>query len=117
LFPEVRVKRVIELRGADVVPPPYLHALSALWVGLLYDPQARGAAWELMRRWSFGDLVEFQGEVARNALSARGPDGRTAREIARTLVSLAREGLGRWAQQSGDEGRSFLDPLEDLLET
>jgi len=116
LFPEVRVKRVVELRGADVVPPPYLHALSALWVGLLYDPQARGAAWELMRRWSLGDLVEFQGEVARNALSARGPDGRTAREIARTLVSLAREGLGRWAQQSGDEGRSFLDPLEDLLE-
>src|SRR5438270_1332318 len=58
LFPEVRVKRVVELRGADVVPLPYLHALAALWVGLLYDVQARGAACELTRRWSFGELVD-----------------------------------------------------------
>jgi glutamate--cysteine ligase len=116
LFPEVRIKRVVELRGADVVPLPYLHALSALWVGLLYDVEARGAAWELTRRWSFGELVEFQGEVARKALAARGPDRRTAREIARTLLSLAREGLGRWARESGDDGRELLDPLEDLLD-
>jgi glutamate--cysteine ligase len=116
LFPEVRIKKVIELRGADVVPPPYLHALTALWVGLLYDVQARGAAWELTRRWSFGELVEFQGEVARKALAARGPDRRTAREIARTLLSLAREGLGRWAQESGEDARDLLDPLEEVLD-
>ncbi|TMB28816.1 MAG: glutamate--cysteine ligase [Deltaproteobacteria bacterium] len=116
LFPEVRIKGVVELRGADVVPPPYLHALSALWVGLLYDVQARGAAWELTRRWSFAELVDFQGEVARKALDARGPDRRTAREIARTVLSLAREGLGRWAQESGDDARDLLDPLEDILD-
>jgi len=116
LFPEVRIKRVIEMRGADVVPPPYLHALSALWVGLLYDVQARGAAWELTRKWSFGDLVEFQGEVARKALAARGPDRRTASEIARILLSLAREGLGRWALETGDDARDLLDPVEEVLE-
>jgi glutamate--cysteine ligase len=116
LFPEVRIKKVVELRGADVVPPPYLHALTALWVGLLYDVQARGAAWELTRRWSFGELVEFQGEVARKALAARGPDRRTAREMARILLSLAREGLGRWAQESGEDARDLLDPLEEVLD-
>ncbi|MFL5414779.1 MAG: glutamate--cysteine ligase [Myxococcales bacterium] len=116
LFPEVRVKRVVELRGADVVPPPYLNALAALWVGLLYDGQARGAAWELTRRWTFEELVDFQGEVAKKALSARGPDRRTAREMARTLLGLARDGLGRWALESGEDARGFLDPLEDVLE-
>jgi len=116
LFPEVRIKRVVELRGADVVPPPLLHSLSALWVGLLYDVQARGAAWELTRKWSFRELLEFQGDVARRALDARGPDRRTARELASALLTLARDGLGRWAQESGDDARDLLDPLDEVLE-
>src|SRR5205085_7593156 len=61
LFPEVRVKRVLEVRGADVVPLPLLFALPALWVGLLYDPSACAAAAELTRKWSFAELVDFQG--------------------------------------------------------
>jgi glutamate--cysteine ligase len=116
LFPEVRIKRVIELRGADVVPQPYLHALTALWVGLLYDVRAREGAFELMKHLGFGDLVELQGEVARKALFARTKDGRTVKEIARELLALARAGLGRWAEESGEDARSFLDPLDEILE-
>src|SRR5437762_9155536 len=71
LFPEVRVKRVLELRGADMVPLPLLFALPAVWVGILYDKAAREAAAELTRRWSFAELLQFQGDVARSALRAK----------------------------------------------
>jgi len=115
LFPEVRVKQVLELRGADVVPPPYLHALAALWVGLLHDPSAREAAWELTRGWTFAQRLEFQGDVARRGLDAQGPGGRTARDLARELVFAARSGLAAWAAESGDEVRGALDPVEDVI--
>ena len=114
LFPEVRVKRVLELRGADCVPQPYLMALPALWMGVLYDAQARAAAAGLTRGWSFPELVDFQGEVARVALSARGPRGTKALDLARELVSIAREGLSRWAVQSGSDERPWLAPIEEL---
>jgi glutamate--cysteine ligase len=114
LFPEVRVKRVIELRGADVVPRPYLLALPALWMGLLYDPGASEAAAALTGRWTFAELLEFQAQVAQKALAARGPDGRTALELARELVELARQGLGAWKAISGSDERPYLEPIAAL---
>ncbi|HEX9577071.1 MAG TPA: glutamate-cysteine ligase family protein [Myxococcales bacterium] len=110
LFPEVRVKRVLELRGADVVPPKYMLAFTALWVGLLYDPPARAAAWELTRKWSFAQRLEFQGEVARSALRAP-----RALDLARELVSIARKGLAGWAARSGLDERPHLDSLDDIV--
>src|SRR5712691_6712495 len=110
LFPEVRVKRVLELRGADVVPPKYMLAFTALWVGLLYDPRARAAAWELTRKWSFAQRLEFQGEVARSALRAP-----RALDLARELVSIARKGLAGWAARSGLDERPHLDSLDDIV--
>ena len=67
-------------------------------------------------------LKVFPDDQARDTLRlmGRSPDDRltrgTAREIARTVLSLAREGLGRWAQESGDDARDLLDPLEDILD-
>jgi glutamate--cysteine ligase len=115
LFPEVRVKRVLELRGADVVPLPLMFALPALWVGLLYDRDARRAAAELTQKWSFAELLDFQGEVAKRALQARGPGGATALALARQVVSIARQGLAGWQQTSGFDERGNLDPLEEIL--
>jgi glutamate--cysteine ligase len=116
LFPEVRVKRVLELRGADVVPLPWMMALPALWVGLLYDRGAREAAAELTRKWRFSELLQFQADVARKALRAQGPDGATALELARDLERIARAGLRGWQSASGlDESRN-LDPLSDILD-
>jgi glutamate--cysteine ligase len=113
LFPEVRVKRVLELRGADVVPLPMMMALPAVWVGLLYDKDARKAAWELTEKWSFRELVAFQGDVARRALCARGPHGETARDLAREVVAIARRGLA--ATNFADAAQ--LDTLSDIVET
>ncbi|GAC1348368.1 MAG: glutamate--cysteine ligase [Myxococcales bacterium] len=114
LFPEIRVKRVLELRGADCVPPPYLLALPAVWMGILYDREARAAAGELTRRWTFPQRLEFQADVARRALGAQGPQGETALALARELVGIARAGLARWAEQSGSDERRFLDPLDEI---
>jgi glutamate--cysteine ligase len=112
LFPEVRVKSVLELRGADAVPMPLLFALPAIWVGLLYDAQSRQAAIELTGRWTFAERLAFQGEVARHALDARGPGGVTARELGRELLALARAGLGRMG-----EDVALLDPADEVVES
>jgi glutamate--cysteine ligase len=115
VFPEVRVKRVLELRGADMVPLPLLHALPAIWVGLLYDADARRAATKLTSRWSFADLLEFQGKVAKHALAATGPRGVTALELARELLEIARGGLRGWEKVSGQDESAHLDPLGDIV--
>ena len=117
LFPEVRVKRVLELRGADVVPLPLMIALPALWVGILYDKGAREAAAALTSGWKFSELLQFQADVARVALRARGPGGASALELGRDLLRIAQEGLKGWQKTSGlDESRN-LDPLSDILGT
>ncbi len=117
LFPEVRVKRVLELRGADMVPLPWMISLPALWVGILYDRGACEAAARLTRRWKFAELLEFQADVARHALRAKGPGGVTALELARDLLRIARQGLQGWAKLSGlDEARN-LDPALDIVDS
>jgi glutamate--cysteine ligase len=85
-------------------------AFTALWVGLLYDPPARAAAWELTRAWSFARRLEFQGAVAKTALRTEG-----ALDLARELAAIARKGLAGWAARSGLDERSYLDPLDDIL--
>jgi glutamate--cysteine ligase len=110
LFPEVRVKSVLELRGADVVPMPMLMALPALWTGLLYDATARAAAWALTARWSFAERLEFQADVARRALRAVGPGGVGAQQLARELVAIARRGLPA-------AERSLLEPAGEVAES
>lgn len=117
LFPEVRVKRVLEVRGADVVPLPLMMALPAIWVGLLYDKEARRAAAELTRKWSFPELLEFQHHVCIRALQARGPGGITALELGRELLRIARKGLAGWQKLSGFDERGYLDPLDEILDS
>ena len=116
LFPEVRVKSVLELRGADVVPQPLLMALPAIWVGLLYDADARAGAWALTQGWSFAERLDFQASVARVALRAEGPGGVTARELARELLGLARAGLRRWSLATGADESAMLDPAFAIVE-
>ena len=117
LFPEVRVKRVLELRGADMVPLPLLFSLPALWVGILYDKGAREAATELTRHWSFAELLQFQGDVARSALGAKGPGGVTALKLASELLRIARAGLKGWQKTSGLDESGNLDAASDIVES
>jgi glutamate--cysteine ligase len=110
LFPEVRLKRTIELRGADAAPGPFADALAALWRGLLDDRDARSAAWALVADASFSEREALRREVPRAGLAAR-LCGRPLAEIAVELCRVADEGLKRLP--AGADDRPLLDPLLD----
>jgi glutamate--cysteine ligase len=118
LFPEVRLKRVLELRGADAVPSHLTCALPALWKGILYDAEALSAAWELVADWSFEEREAALDAVSRRGLGAEVPGGPVL-PLARELVSIAFAGLRRIAHpgESRDDERGFLEPLFEQLET
>jgi glutamate--cysteine ligase len=116
LFPEVRIKRHIELRGADCVPPAWVPALAALWKGVLYDPEARRAAWELVPV-----RTPEQHAVLRDEASRLGPcaqaGGHYLEDLATELVRIAEVGLRRIAPVEGlaDDETGFLAPIWKLL--
>src|SRR5688572_18156644 len=95
LFPEVRLKHYLEVRGADAGPRPMVLALPALWKGLLYDRAACEGAVRLTAGLSYPERLALRAEVPRAGLLAQLPDGRRALDVARELVALAREGLLR----------------------
>jgi glutamate--cysteine ligase len=108
LFPEVRLKRYIELRGADAGPLPMAAALGALWRGLLDDHDARTAAWELVAAHSFAEREALRREVPRAALQAR-LGGRPLQELALELIRISDAGLAQLA--GGEDDRPLLAPL------
>ena len=117
LFPEVRCKQFIEVRGADAVSPALLCALPALWKGLFYNDGARGAATELVARWPLAERLGAQDAVARAGLRAK-LASHSALDWARELHDIARAGLASpAAATAGDaDERGFLDPLAEMLE-
>ncbi|PIE18490.1 MAG: glutamate--cysteine ligase [Proteobacteria bacterium] len=115
LFFEARLKRYIEARSADVVPPQYISALPALWKGILYEDGALDACWDLVKRWTFAQRVQHRADVAKDALAARTPEGYATTELARELMSIARHGLARQAEDAGLRDESiYLDRLARL---
>jgi len=108
LFPEVRLKRYIELRGADAGPMPMASALGALWRGLLDDRDARAAAWDLVAKHSFMEREALRREVPRAALQAR-LGSRSVHELAVEVVRIADAGLARVS--GGTDDRRLLAPL------
>jgi glutamate--cysteine ligase len=117
LFPEVRLKQVIEVRGADAVPAALTCSLPALWKGLLYDSEAGRAARQVVASWGAEELEDALHQVARHGLGARVGRWRIL-DLARELVGIASEGLSRIAhagQRDRDEC-SYLDPIWEQLE-
>lgn len=117
VFPEVRLKRYLEVRGADCVPPELICAFPALWKGLLYDDGARRAAWELVRGWTAEDRNEALSSAARHGLGGRVAK-RSMLELAKELVAISTSGLRAITEgspASEDETR-FLEPLLAYLE-
>jgi glutamate--cysteine ligase len=118
IFPEVRLKRYMEMRGADSGQWRRLCALPAFWVGLLYDDTALDGAWELVRHWSAQDRQGLRDAVPRLALRAQ-VAGRSVRDVAGDVLALARQGLER-RRRLGCRGRTeaqFLDPLDEIVAT
>jgi glutamate--cysteine ligase len=117
VFPEVRLKRVIETRGVDAVPGPQVLSLPAFWKGLLYDDEALSAGLARVRRWRFADVDVMHAAVAREGLRAKAPDAPVL-EVARELLELSRRGLRRMAERNarGDDESVYLEPLARVLE-
>jgi glutamate--cysteine ligase len=107
LFPEVRLKRYLEMRGADVGNLEHIVALSAFWTGLLYDEAALDGAWDLVKSWSAEQREDLRASVPKLALKAA-VAGRSAQEVARDALALSAAGLRRRAlldEASRDETR------------
>jgi glutamate--cysteine ligase len=118
MFPEVRLKTYLEMRGADSGPWSRLCAQPALWVGLLYDPGALDEATQLITEWTAADR-----EALRRSVPAMGLEapirGRSAQAVARDVLAIARRGLAARAQRNpgGADETQFLSELEEIAET
>jgi glutamate--cysteine ligase len=116
LFPEVRLKRYLEMRGADGGPRAHVAALPALWIGLLYDAEALDAAGRLIADWTADERQTLRDAVPTTAL-ATPFRATTVREIAREVLAISRAGLerrGRLDAAGRDEG-IHLDVLDEIV--
>lgn len=115
LFPEVRLKAYLEMRGADGGPWSRICALQALWAGVLYDAPSLAAAWDLVKDWDIADHERLRRDVTRLGLKAE-VGGRTVQAVAKDMVEIARQGLKNRARFSGGmvDERGYLSELEDI---
>ncbi|HEV7434169.1 MAG TPA: glutamate-cysteine ligase family protein, partial [Pseudorhizobium sp.] len=116
LFPDVRLKRFLEMRGADGGPWRRICALPAFWVGLLYDDAALAAAEELTAGWSFEDVLQLRDAVPAKALKAE-VAGRPLLEVAKAVVEISRSGLAarKRLNSEGQDETVFLTTLDEVL--
>ncbi|MEX1147708.1 MAG: glutamate--cysteine ligase [Sphingomonadales bacterium] len=117
LFPEVRLKRFLEMRGADGGPWRRLCALPALWVGLLYDEQALSAAEDLIADWTHADREALRRDVPRTGFRTRCGAG-TVLDLARDVLDIARGGLRRRARMNSfaEDETHFLSALDAIVD-
>jgi glutamate--cysteine ligase len=116
-FPEVRLKKFLEMRGADSGPWARICALPAFWVGLLYDDAALDAAWDLVKDFSMDERNALRDGVPKLALNVPFRKGRLG-DLAREAVKISVAGLRRRAalNASGADETRFLEPLIDMAE-
>jgi glutamate--cysteine ligase len=116
LFPEVRMKRFLEMRGADGGRWRRICAVPALWTGLLYDQTSLDAAWDLVKDWSAEERQALRDTVPKTAL-ATPFRGTTVLELARQVLAISRAGLRRraLANAKGEDESIFLEPVEAIL--
>ncbi len=112
-FPEVRLKRYLEMRGADSGPLPALTALPALWVGLLYEQGALDAAWDLVKDWTVEDHDYLRSHTPRSGLATKF-QGLPLSDLAREVVEIAHAGLRarKHLNAAGDDETIYLAPLD-----
>jgi glutamate--cysteine ligase len=118
LFPEVRLKTYLEMRGADSGPWSRLCALPAFWAGIYYSDAALEAAWSLVKSWTAEDREALRRAVP--VLGLKAPiRGSTAGDIAQAALAIARQGLKSRARtdNAGEDETHFLGELDDIATT
>jgi glutamate--cysteine ligase len=116
LFPDVRLKRFLEMRGADAGPASHIVALPAFWTGLLYDATALDAAHDLVKSWTQDERQALRDQVPRHALATPFRSGLLI-DVAREAVAIARAGLAARKRRdaSGHDETGALEPLEAIV--
>ncbi len=115
LFPEMRMKRYIEMRSVDSQPPELMMAVPALVKGIFYESDCLSAAWDLVKGWSLAELIDLYSMAHRRGLHTRA--GTTGfRDLAMELLTIARTGLERHGirNQRGDDESVYLEGLTEL---
>ncbi|GAA0576708.1 glutamate--cysteine ligase [Caenispirillum bisanense] len=117
-FPDVRLKKYMEMRGSDGGPWSRLCALPAFWGGLLYDDDALDEAWHLVKDWTPEERRALHSQVPVTALKTPFRGG-TVQDLALEALRIARAGLGRRARLSADgmDESGFLEPLQRIADT
>ncbi|MPT22961.1 MAG: glutamate--cysteine ligase [Starkeya sp.] len=118
IFPEVRLKKYLEMRGADSGPWSRICALPAFWVGLLYDETALNAAWDLVKDFSLAERNVLRDGVPKQAMNLPFRNG-TVRDLAREALAISRDGLRRRAalNADGQDETRFLDVLQEIVDS
>lgn len=120
VFPEARVKKYIEMRGADGGPWRRLCALPALWVGLIYDQTALDAAWDLVKDWDDETRESWRREAGIHALDAQ-VGGTRMRDLARQVLEIAEQGLKNRARAGAGgmvpDETHFLNALKESVDS
>jgi glutamate--cysteine ligase len=118
IFPEVRIKKFMEMRGADGGPWRRLCALPALWVGLLYRQSSLDAAWDLVKDWTAEDRDQLRIDASVKGLKAE-IRGRKMRDIALEVLAIADDGLRKRARKGAggllQDETHFLNALHDVV--
>jgi len=112
----VRLKRYLEMRGADGGPWRRLPALAAFWAGILYDDASLDAAWDLVKDWNTDERQKLRDDVPVQGFAAT-IRNRTMLSLSEETLMLAREGLTRRRRLNagGEDETKYLEPLEDLI--
>ncbi|MEM1272244.1 MAG: glutamate--cysteine ligase [Pseudomonadota bacterium] len=120
IFPEARVKKFIEMRGADGGPWRRLCALPALWVGLIYDQSALDAAWDVVKGWDAETREGLRVAASVGGLQAEFA-GIKMRDLAQEILDIAEAGLAARARPGADgmipDEVHFLNALKDSVES
>jgi len=118
VYPDVRLKRYIEMRGADAGPRPWICALPALWKGLLYDETSLQQCRAWIADWSFDEVCALRRAVPKTALQTPFRDT-TVQALCEAMLDIARSGLTRLhvVNTAGQDEAVFLRPLEEAVAT
>jgi len=116
IFPEVRLKRYLEMRGADGGPWRRLPALPAYWAGLLYDDDSLDAAWDMVKNWTAEERQKLRDDVPKLGFAAR-IAGHDVLHLAKATMVLAEKGLARRRRldAGGQDERRYLRPIEEYV--
>jgi glutamate--cysteine ligase len=116
IFPEVRLKRYLEMRGEDAGPWRRLPSLSAYWVGLFYDDEALDACWDIVKDWTAEERQKLRNEVPQRGFRAEIRKTNVL-TLAQETLRLARRGLQKRQRldRNGRDETRYLRPLEESI--